>query len=144
MRNVRPIHRRKRNLYERHSRRITSPSTHEDNTIRRRSHPRPTACNSLARPASSKRIGQYVRNWWRWVRAGVEISVMNAVPVAESSGTSFCSPSYCVLRPSKDAFVLAYILHSAHTSVMLYYSPSTRIVLIAWRDDTCAFQNHAL
>ena len=27
--------------------------------------------------ASIKRIGQYVRNWWRWVRAGVEISVIN-------------------------------------------------------------------
>ena len=27
--------------------------------------------------ATVRRIGQYVRNWWRWVRAGVEISVMN-------------------------------------------------------------------
>ena len=26
--------------------------------------------------ADVRRIGQYVRNWWRWVRAGVEISVM--------------------------------------------------------------------
>jgi len=25
--------------------------------------------------ATVRRIGQYVRNWWRWVRAGVEISV---------------------------------------------------------------------
>ena len=25
--------------------------------------------------ADSKRIGQYVRNWWRWVRAGVEMSL---------------------------------------------------------------------
>ena len=24
--------------------------------------------------ATVRRIGQYVRNWWRWVRAGVEIS----------------------------------------------------------------------
>ena len=24
--------------------------------------------------ADVRRIGQYVRNWWRWVRAGVEIS----------------------------------------------------------------------
>jgi len=24
--------------------------------------------------ATVKRIGQYVRNWWRWVRAGVVIS----------------------------------------------------------------------
>ena len=27
--------------------------------------------------ATVRRIGQYVRNWWRWVRAGVEISVMD-------------------------------------------------------------------
>ena len=26
--------------------------------------------------ADVRRIGQYVRNWWRWVRAGVEISVI--------------------------------------------------------------------
>ena len=26
--------------------------------------------------ADHRRIEQYVRNWWRWVRAGVEISVM--------------------------------------------------------------------
>ena len=32
--------------------------------------------------ADVRRIGQYVRNWWRWVRTGVEISVMNAFPVA--------------------------------------------------------------
>ena len=28
--------------------------------------------------ADVRRIGQYVRNWLRWVRAGVEISVVNA------------------------------------------------------------------
>ena len=27
--------------------------------------------------ADYRRIGQYVRNWWRWVNTGVEISVMN-------------------------------------------------------------------
>ena len=27
--------------------------------------------------ADVRRIGQYVRNWWRWVRAGVEINVIN-------------------------------------------------------------------
>ena len=27
--------------------------------------------------ADVRRIGQYVRNWWRWVRAGVEISVVS-------------------------------------------------------------------
>jgi hypothetical protein len=26
--------------------------------------------------ADVRRIGQYVRNWYRWVRAGVEISVI--------------------------------------------------------------------
>jgi hypothetical protein len=26
--------------------------------------------------ADVRRIGKYVRNWWRWVRAGVEISVI--------------------------------------------------------------------
>ena len=25
--------------------------------------------------ADVRRIGQYVRNWWRWVRAGVDISL---------------------------------------------------------------------
>ena len=25
--------------------------------------------------ATVRRIGQYVRNWWRWVRAGVELGV---------------------------------------------------------------------
>ena len=32
--------------------------------------------------ATVRRIGQYVRNWWRWVRAGVEISVMGALTFA--------------------------------------------------------------
>ena len=32
--------------------------------------------------ADGKRIEQYVRNWWRWVRAGVEISVINVFPDA--------------------------------------------------------------
>ena len=27
--------------------------------------------------ADVRRIGQYVRCWWRWVRAGVEISFVN-------------------------------------------------------------------
>jgi hypothetical protein len=27
--------------------------------------------------ATVRRIGQYVRCWWRWVRAGVEISVVS-------------------------------------------------------------------
>jgi len=27
--------------------------------------------------ADVRRIGKYVRNWWRWVRAGVEIGVQN-------------------------------------------------------------------
>ena len=27
--------------------------------------------------ADVRRIGQYVRNWWRWVRAGVKISFVN-------------------------------------------------------------------
>ena len=31
--------------------------------------------------ATVKRIGQYVRNWWRWVRAGVEISFVNTLIV---------------------------------------------------------------
>ena len=30
--------------------------------------------------ADVRRIGLYVRNWLRWVRAGVEISVMNLHP----------------------------------------------------------------
>ena len=29
--------------------------------------------------ATVRRIGQYVRNWLRWVRAGVEICVVNKV-----------------------------------------------------------------
>jgi|GEM_PF-5528216 len=32
--------------------------------------------------ATVRRIGQYVRNWWRWVRAGVEtrhVSMMHAL-----------------------------------------------------------------
>ena len=32
--------------------------------------------------ADGKRIGQYVRNWGRWVSAGVEISVINVFPDA--------------------------------------------------------------
>jgi hypothetical protein len=35
--------------------------------------------------ADVRRIGQYVRNWWRWVRAGVEINVMNVFTAARSS-----------------------------------------------------------
>ena len=35
--------------------------------------------------ADHRRIGQYVRNWWRWVRAGVEISVINVFIVRHSS-----------------------------------------------------------
>ena len=31
--------------------------------------------------ADHRRIGQYVRNWLRWVRAGVGISVMNVFTV---------------------------------------------------------------
>jgi hypothetical protein len=27
--------------------------------------------------ADARRIGQYVRNWWRWVRAGVELRFVN-------------------------------------------------------------------
>jgi hypothetical protein len=27
--------------------------------------------------ATVRRIGLYVKNWWRWVRAGVEISVVS-------------------------------------------------------------------
>ena len=48
-----------------------------------------TLANSLERKtqlyeqdADVRRIGQYVRNWLRWVRAGVEISVMNVFPFA--------------------------------------------------------------
>jgi len=29
--------------------------------------------------ADVRRIGQYVRNWWRWVNTGVEICVENKV-----------------------------------------------------------------
>jgi len=29
--------------------------------------------------ADHRRIGQYVRNWWRWVNTGVEICVENKV-----------------------------------------------------------------
>jgi len=29
--------------------------------------------------ADVRRIGQYVRNWWRWVNTGVEICVVNKV-----------------------------------------------------------------
>ena len=32
--------------------------------------------------ADVRRIGKYVRNWWRWVNTGVEISVMNVFPFA--------------------------------------------------------------
>ena len=31
--------------------------------------------------ADVRRIGKYVRNWWRWVRAGVEISVVTVFTV---------------------------------------------------------------
>ena len=31
--------------------------------------------------ADVRRIGKYVRNWWRWVRAGVEMSVINVFAV---------------------------------------------------------------
>jgi len=34
--------------------------------------------------ATVRRIGQYVRNWLRWVRAGVEISEMDALTVSHS------------------------------------------------------------
>ena len=46
--------------------------------------------------ADVKRIRQYVRNWWRWVNTGVEISVMNAFPVAHRAQVlvhQFHSPS---------------------------------------------------
>jgi len=32
--------------------------------------------------ADVRRIGQYVRNWWRWVRAGVEISLVSIFAVS--------------------------------------------------------------
>jgi len=32
--------------------------------------------------ADVKRIGQYTRNWWRWVNTGVEISVVNVFTVS--------------------------------------------------------------
>ena len=38
--------------------------------------------------ADVRRIGQYVRNWWRWVRAGVELGV-NKLNVY----SFFCLPS---------------------------------------------------
>ena len=34
--------------------------------------------------ADVRRIGKYVRNWWGWVRAGVEIRWMNIFTVAHS------------------------------------------------------------
>ena len=46
--------------------------------------------------ATVRRIGQYVRNWLRWVNTGVEISVMNAFPVAHRAQVlvhQFHSPS---------------------------------------------------
>ena len=35
--------------------------------------------------ADVKRIGQYVRNWWRWVNTGVEVCVENKVRRYEGS-----------------------------------------------------------
>jgi len=35
--------------------------------------------------ADVRRIGQYVRNWWRWVRAGVEISARSDRTLPRSS-----------------------------------------------------------
>ena len=42
--------------------------------------------------ADVRRIGQYVRNWWRWVRAGVELGV-NKLNVY----SFFCLPSMSIL-----------------------------------------------
>jgi len=40
--------------------------------------------------ADVRRIGQYVRNWWRWVRAGVELGA-NGNSVYTSNAT-LCQP----------------------------------------------------
>ena len=37
--------------------------------------------------ADVRRIGKYVRYWWRWVRAGVEINVMNIFTVSHFAAT---------------------------------------------------------
>ncbi len=33
----------------------------------------------IGKGGSNRRIGQYVRNWWRWVNTGVEICIVNKV-----------------------------------------------------------------
>ena len=63
--------------------------------------------------ADVRRIGKYVRNWWRWVRAGVEISVVTGAfdhhinrsfpflflfPVAETSSIMPCPLAVAVGR----------------------------------------------
>jgi len=42
--------------------------------------------------ADVRRIGKYVRNWWRWVRAGVELGVNKL-----NADSFFCLPSMSIL-----------------------------------------------
>ena len=42
--------------------------------------------------ADVRRIGQYVRNWYRWVRAGVELGVNKL-----NADSFFCLPSMSIL-----------------------------------------------
>jgi len=42
--------------------------------------------------ATVRRIGKYVRNWWRWVRAGVELGVNKL-----NADSFFCLPSMSIL-----------------------------------------------
>ena len=41
--------------------------------------------------ADVRRIGQYVRDWWRWVRAGVELGVNKL-----NADSFFCLPSMSI------------------------------------------------
>ena len=48
--------------------------------------------------ATVKRIGQYVRNLWRWVNTGVEINVMNVFSVAHRAHLLAYTLLYLYLR----------------------------------------------
>ena len=52
----------------------------------------------LREGATVKRIGQYVRNWWRWVNTGMEICVVNVFSVAHRAHLPAYTLLYLYLR----------------------------------------------
>ena len=56
--------------------------------------------------ADARRIGQYVRNWYRWVRAGVEIRQVSVDCLYRLSTVNVVSPKVAYII-CDDTFVLS-------------------------------------